>query len=101
MNEEILMWMNRTYPEGFFCADLTNGSVSQTPFEALSMLGRPLLLRMNFSQLQEFVSKLIEQGVSPNTSCLLPEQNISATLANLLLKSRPLRLNDLFLVVGD
>ena len=100
MNQEILMSMNKTYPEGFFCADLRTG-ISRIPFEALGMLPVPLLLHMNISQLQEFVSKLIEQGVSPNTSCVILEKNISTSLSNLLLKSRPLRLNDLFLVVGD
>jgi hypothetical protein len=100
MNEEILLWMNKTYPEGFFCADLRAG-ISKIPFEALGMLAVPLLLHMNFSQLQDFVSRLIEQGVSPNTSCRILETDISASLSNLLLKSRPLRLTDLFLVVGD
>ncbi|MGH9856621.1 MAG: hypothetical protein ACRD4B_02135 [Acidobacteriota bacterium] len=101
MNEEMLIWMNRTYPDGFFCADLTNSSGSRPPFEALSMLELPLLLHLRFSQLQELISNLMEQGISPNTACFLPQNNISSTLGTLLLKLRPLRLDELFLVIGD
>jgi hypothetical protein len=101
MNEEMLIWMNRTFPEGFLCADLTNNSESRTPFEALSMLDLPLLIHIRYSQLQEFVSNLIGQGLSPNTTCFLPEKNISATLGTLLLRLRPLQTDDLFLVIGD
>jgi hypothetical protein len=101
MNEEILMWMNRNYSTGFFCADLTDVGAPQISYEALSMLDLPILLHLKFPQLQEFVTKLIEQGISPNTSCLILQKNISSTLANILLKSRPLGLHDLFLVIRE
>jgi hypothetical protein len=102
MNEEMLAWMNRHHPKGFCCADLTtSASGSRTPFEALSMLECPLLIHIRFSQLQEFVSNLMEQGVSSNTACILPGNNISATLGTLLLKLRPLQPDELFLVIGE
>jgi hypothetical protein len=101
MNEEMLLWMNKKYPDGFFCADLTNNSGSRPPFEALSLLELPLLLHLRFSQLQEFVSNLMEQGLSSNTACFVPQNHISATLGTLLLRMRPLQVDQLFLVIGD
>jgi hypothetical protein len=98
MNIDMLHWMNQNHPAGFFCVDLT--SSTNLSFEALSMLNVPLLIQANASQLQGLITALIERGFSPGTRCLLPEQNVSATLADLVLKTRPLKLTNLFLVIS-
>ena len=101
MNEEMLLWMNRMYPNGFFCADLTTMSLADAPVEALVILDTPLLFRLHASQLQDFVGSFIEHGASPGKSCHIPGHNISATLGNLVLRARALGLTDLFLVITE
>ena len=101
MNEEILLWMNRTYPNGFAWVNLSTLSLEKAPFEGFSFLNLPLLLHINTSQLQDFIANMMEQGVSPASVCYLPEQNVSGALCDIALKVRALGLSDFLLVIAE
>ena len=104
MTEEMLNWMNKNYPDGFYCADIRNVALNAggTPaLPALSMLNAPLLFHMQSSQLQDLVGNLIAHGMSPHAVFHLPEQNVSGTLGDVVLRVRSLSLDTLFLVITE
>jgi siroheme synthase len=100
MKEEVLNWMNRNYPHGFYCADIRK-SFSAISFLALSTLNTPLLFHLKGSQLQDLITRLIESGISAHTPCHLPENRISGTLGDVALRARTLDLESLFLVIAE
>ncbi len=102
MKEEMLNWMNKYYPGGFYCADIRQHRVlSGISFSALSTLNTPLLFHMQSSQLQDLVRSLIAHGMSPHAVCQIPEKDVSGTLGDVVLRARSLNLDSLFLVITE
>jgi hypothetical protein len=93
----ILTWMLQRYPLGFFFSDLTKGNLSSESWNAIPMLNTPLLFHVSASQIQQ----LIQYGASPSASCYLIEQEISATLGDVALKSRRSNADDFFLAIFE
>ncbi|MCI0417086.1 hypothetical protein L0222_30315 [bacterium] len=102
MKEEMLNWMNRNYPNGFYCVDLTkNKTLNGISFSALNTLNTALLFHLRRSQLQDLIGRLIEHGMSPHAPCHLPAEDVSGTLGDVALRARSLNLDSLFLVIPE
>jgi hypothetical protein len=99
MNRQILDWMNQRYPGGFYCAEVTNPF--QLPISAMLNLNMPIVLQIAKNQLQDLVVLLFEQGASPQLNCHIPDLNISATLRDVALRTRPLEEQQFFLVLTE
>ena len=99
MNDEMLSWMNQMYPQGFSCADLRNHPIADPWIEGWSILLFPLLLQLHISQLQDFVTRYLDQGGSAETSCHFPVQNLTVRMGDVVLKVRSLQLTEVTMVI--
>jgi len=100
MIELALLWMNKHYPEGFFCCDLKRHQTSEGFWVDVVSLNCPLLIHLQISRLQETITGLIDAGASATTSCkTIGDPMISGTLGDIAMKLRSLDLKQLDLIV--
>jgi hypothetical protein len=100
MTESALLWMNKTYPQGFFCCDLKHLQTSEGFWVDVVALNCPLLIHLQLSELQATITGLIDAGASATTPCnTFGDPMISGTLGDIAMKLRSLDLKQFDLAV--